>query len=120
MSDCIHLKGIRAYGYTGFFVEEQRLGQWFEIDLALRVDLSQAGESDRLEETYDYGSDVAAIVELVETSRFKLLEKLAAEIAKIALQSGQVEQVTVRLTKMHPPIPDFTGTVAIEITRDRH
>ncbi|MBD2092024.1 dihydroneopterin aldolase [Microcoleus sp. FACHB-1515] len=120
MSDCIHLTGIRAYGYTGLFAEEQTLGQWFEINLTLRLDLKQASESDRLEDTYDYGSDVAAIVKLVETSRFKLLEKLAAEIAKIALQSGRVKQVTVRLTKMHPPIPDFTGSVSIEITRDRH
>lgn len=119
MSDCIHLTGIRAYGHTGFFVEEQTLGQWYEIDLTLQMDLSRAGESDRLEDTYDYSSDVKAVVELVETARFKLIEKLAAEIAKIVLRSGQVEQVSVRLTKLHPPIPDFTGSVAIEITRER-
>ena len=33
--DCIHISGIRAYGYTGLFPEEKALGQWFEVDLTL-------------------------------------------------------------------------------------
>lgn len=119
MSDCIHLNNIRAFGYTGFLPEEQILGQWFQVDLTLRLNLSLAGKSDRLEETYDYSSAVVAVQELVKTAKFKLIEKLSAEIADIMLASSQVEQVTVRLTKLNPPIPNFTGTVAIEITRDR-
>ncbi|GAB4152293.1 MAG: dihydroneopterin aldolase [Cyanobacteria bacterium J069] len=119
MSDCIYLTGMRAFGYSGFLEAEQVLGQWFQVDLTLRVDLSKAAESDRLDDTYDYSTDVAAVLNLIQTERFRLIERLAGAIAQIMLSSGQVEQVTVRLTKVNPPIPDFTGQVAVEITRAR-
>ncbi|WP_448602319.1 dihydroneopterin aldolase [Thermoleptolyngbya sp.] len=120
MADCIYLTGIRAFGYSGFLDAEQVLGQWFQVDLTLCVNLSKAAESDRLEDTYDYRIDVAAVLSLIKTERFRLIERLAGAIADIMLSSGRVEQVTVRLTKMNPPIPDFTGQVAVEITRARH
>ena len=114
--DTLQINGIRAYGYTGFFPEEQTLGQWFEVDLVIWCDISKAGESDRLEETYDYRNSVKAIQELIRTARFKLIERLVEAIAQLVLASG-VEKVQVRLTKVSPPIPDFSGSVAIEIVR---
>jgi dihydroneopterin aldolase len=117
--DCIHINGIRAYGYTGFLPEEQVLGQWFEVDLCVWHDLSQAGKSDDLAETYDYSQVVIAIQTLIQTAKYKLIEKLAEEIAAVALAAGSTDQVRVRLTKLHPPIPHFSGQVALEITRRR-
>lgn len=117
MSDCLHLSGIRVYGYTGFYPEERSLGQWYQVDLTLWLDVSRAGASDRLEDTYDYSTDVKAVQDLIRTARFQLIEKLATAIAAIMLRSGRVEQVKVRLTKCSPPIPDFGGQVAIEIIR---
>jgi len=117
--DCIHIKGIRAYGYVGFLPEEQVLGQWFQVDLTIWTDLSVAGQSDELSETYDYSSDVPKIQHLIQTVKYKLIEKLANDIAAILLTSPQVEQVQVRLTKLTPPIPNFSGQVALEITRTR-
>jgi 7,8-dihydroneopterin aldolase/epimerase/oxygenase len=114
--DTLQINGIRAYGYTGFFPEEQTLGQWFEVDLVVWWDISKAGESDRLEEAYDYRNSVKAIQELIRTARFKLIEKLVEAIAQLVLASG-AEKVQVRLTKVSPPIPDFSGSVAIEIVR---
>ncbi|MCU0525071.1 MAG: dihydroneopterin aldolase [Elainella sp. Prado103] len=117
--DRIHINGIRAYGYTGYLPEEQILGQWFTVDLTVVVDLTSAGQSDRLEQTYDYSSDVAAIQTLIQTAKYALIEKLADEVAAIVLRSSLVEQVTVQLTKEHPPIPHFSGHVTLEITRRR-
>jgi 7,8-dihydroneopterin aldolase/epimerase/oxygenase len=117
MTDCLHLNGIRLYGYTGFFAEERALGQWYEVDLTLWLDLSKAGASDRLEDTYNYTTDVKAVQELVKTAHFQLIEKLATEIADLMLRSRQLQQVKVRLTKLNPPIPDFGGSVTVEITR---
>lgn len=117
MTDCIYLSGIRAFGHTGYLPEEQTLGQWFEVDLTLWVDLAPAGASDRLEHTYDYSTAVKAIQHLIRTERFKLIETLVEAIAAIPLQSPLVDRVKVRLTKVTPPIPDFDGRVAVEITR---
>lgn len=117
--DCIYIQGIRAYGYIGFLPEEQVLGQWFEVDLALWLDLTAASQSDDLTQTYDYSVDVPKIQRLIQTARCNLLEKLVDEIAAIVLASPQIEQVQVRLIKPNPPIPDFSGRIVVEIMRSR-
>lgn len=117
--DFLHLTAIRAYGYVGVLPEERVLGQWYEVNLTLGLDLSRAGETDRLEDTYDYRAVVKAVQELIQTAQFELIEKLAAEIANLILASGGIEEVKVRLTKLTPPIPNFTGSVSVEITRSR-
>lgn len=122
--DCIHVTGIRCYGYTGLLPEEQVLGQWFEVDLTLWLDLSPAGESDAIADTIDYGKAVETVQQLVKISKFALIERLAQAIADAIIEieehsdnPSRLEQVKVRLTKVSPPIPDFGGSVSIELTR---
>ena len=118
--DTLYINDIRAYGYTGAFAEENVLGQWFRVDLALDLDLAQAGASDRLSDTYNYADAVQAIQQLIQHQPFHLIESVVSAIAKTVLQSDdRLTQVTVKLTKLTPPVPDFTGNVAVEITRDR-
>ena len=75
--DVIQLTGIRCYGYTGYLQEERFLGQWFEVDLRMTVDLAAAGQSDRIEDTLDYRSVITAVKEIISLSKFDLVEKLA-------------------------------------------
>lgn len=117
--DCIELSQIRAYGYTGFLKEEQVLGQWFEVDLTLWVDLHASGASDRLEDTLDYRAAIAQTKQQIQTQKFVLVERLAAAIADTLLDLDRVEKVRVRLSKPAAPIPDFGGRITIDITRDR-
>lgn len=116
--DSIHLTGIRAYGYTGFLPEEQVLGQWFEVDVRLWLDLATAGDTDAIADTLDYRSVISLIQHLIKTSKFALVEKLANAIANAILQeSDRVTQVQVILSKPAAPIPDFSGKISIELTR---
>lgn len=117
--DCIHLHGIRSYGYTGFLPEEQVLGQWFEVDLALWIDLAAAGSSDRIEDTVDYRQIIEQVKQLIHHSKYALLERLATEIAEQLLHHSSLERVKVNLTKVAAPIPDFSGQITVEITRTR-
>lgn len=117
--DCIQLTGIRCYGYTGYLPEEQVLGQRFEVDLTLWLDLAVAGKSDVIEDTLDYRSVISTVQQLVKTSKFALIERLATAIAESILASDSVTQVQVRLSKPAAPIPDFSGKVTIEITRSK-
>lgn len=118
--DCIQLTGIRCYGYTGYLPEEQVLGQRFEVDVTLWLDLSLAGESDAIEDTLDYRSIITSVQHLVTTAKFALIERLATAIAQLILQSDKVTQVQVKLSKPAAPIPDFSGKITIEITRSKH
>ena len=118
--DTLYINDIRAYGYTGAFAEENVLGQWFRVDLAVDLNLSEAGTSDQLSDTYNYADAVQAIQQLIQQQPFHLIESVVSEIARTVLQSDdRLIQVTVKLTKLTPPVPNFAGNVAVEITRDR-
>jgi 7,8-dihydroneopterin aldolase/epimerase/oxygenase len=117
VQDTIQVTGIRAFGYLGVLPEERVLGQWFEVNLTIGLDLSKAGASDRLEDTYDYRDVIQAIQTLIETTQVQLLESAAEAIAAIVLATHQVQQVKVRLTKVAPPIANFSGAISVEIMR---
>jgi dihydroneopterin aldolase len=117
--DSIQITGIRCYGYTGYLPEEQVLGQWFEVDLTLWLDLSIAGGSDRIEDTCDYRAAIAIVKDIIKNEKFALVEKSIAAIADKILQLEKVQQVRVQLSKLAAPIPDFGGKITLDITRSR-
>jgi 7,8-dihydroneopterin aldolase/epimerase/oxygenase len=117
--DCIHLTGIRAYGYTGHIPAEQILGQWFNVELDLWLDLSLAGSSDQLSDTLDYCGVIARVTHHIQTAKFALIERLATAIVEDLLTLEQMAKVQIRLTKLTPPIPNFAGQVTIELLRVR-
>lgn len=117
--DRIQVTGLRYYGYTGYEPAERELGQWFEVDFELWLDLRPAAHSGQLQDTCDYTLAVPAIAELVRTSRFQLLETLIEEIARVIVEKTGAPCTRVRLTKCHPPLPDLTGQVTLEIVRPR-
>jgi 7,8-dihydroneopterin aldolase/epimerase/oxygenase len=117
--DIIQLTGIRCYGYTGYLAEEQVLGQWFEVDLRLHLDLVNAGKSDRIEDTLDYRSVIATVKQIVGTQKFALVEKLAETLVQAALSHDLVQKVELKLHKLAAPIPDFGGRITIELQRSK-
>jgi 7,8-dihydroneopterin aldolase/epimerase/oxygenase len=117
--DVIQLTGIRCYGYTGYLEEERFLGQWFEVDLRIHLDLTAAGQSDRIEDTLDYRGAIATVKQIISTARFALVEKLADTIVTKVLAEDRVQQVELKLHKLAAPIPDFGGKITIELTRSR-
>jgi dihydroneopterin aldolase len=118
--DAIEIKGMRYYGYVGFFKEEQVLGQWFEVDMTLWMDLSHVGQTDELDHTLNYADVVGKVQHLIETSRFKTVEKLNTVIVDTMLEFDLVQKVRSRLVKVSPPIPGFGGHIAIDLTRSKN
>ncbi|CDN14150.1 MAG: dihydroneopterin aldolase [Richelia sp.] len=117
--DQIRITDIRCYGYTGFFAEEQVLGQWFQVDLTMDLDLLPSGETDDLNQTLNYCEAIEKVKNLVEGKKFALLEKLASRIAEDILSLNLVKKVRVELTKLAAPIPNFGGEITIDITRGK-
>jgi 7,8-dihydroneopterin aldolase/epimerase/oxygenase len=115
--DLIEVTGIRSYGYTGYLPEEQVLGQWFEVDLTLWLDLTPAAKSDNIEQTFDYREAIFLVKDIIKNSQFALVEKLVETIADKILSLNKVTQVRVRLSKPAAPIPDFDGKITLDITR---
>lgn len=102
----------------GYLPEENVLGQWFEVDATLWVDFEKSTYSDAIEDTVNYVSCIQKIEKLIQTQKYKLIERLAGAIADSLLEDPQIAQVELRVIK-RPPIPNFQGSVAVEIRRSR-
>jgi dihydroneopterin aldolase len=90
-----------------------------EVDLDVVLDLRGAGASDALEDTVDYGVLCAMVERIITTERFAMLERLAARIAEVALADERVDEVTVSVRKLRPPVPQQLTTSGVRITRRR-
>ncbi|MEN9214404.1 MAG: dihydroneopterin aldolase [Gloeomargarita sp. DG02_4_bins_56] len=117
MNDTIYLHNIRAYGYTGFLPEERTLGQWFAVDVRLELSLEKAGQSDEIQDTLDYRGVIEQIQTTIRREKFLLLERLAYVLIQQVLAWPPVQAVTLRVTKVAPPIADFSGQISIELHR---
>ena len=117
--DLIRISGIRHYGYTGFFAEEHVLGQRFEVNLSLWLDLATTGANDQLGNTLNYAEVVAEVTAVMDAARFKTLERLNTAILDRVLAFAQVRRAHSELVKLSPPIPGFSGQITIAMTRSK-
>jgi FolB domain-containing protein len=119
VADVIELRGLRVSGICGALPEERERAQPLEIDLDVVADLRPAGVSDDLDDTVDYGALAAGVEFIVGDGRPQLLERLAESIAQLVLVDPRIEQVTVAVRKLRPPVPQHLATSGVRITRRR-
>ncbi|GGD04524.1 dihydroneopterin aldolase [Thalassobacillus devorans] len=118
--DKIYLNKMEFYGYHGLFPEENKLGQRFYVDLELDVDLEQAGKTDDMNASIDYGEIYQVTKGIVEGEAKKLVEAVAEDVADRLLGAfSKMEGCRVKVIKPDPPIPGHYQSVAIEIYRSR-
>lgn len=118
--DRIHVTGMRFYGYHGVFAEETKLGQRFNVDLSIGLDLSRAGKTDDLRESVNYAELYEVTKRVVEGTPLQLVEALADRVAKHVLALDErILETTVKVIKPDPPIAGHYEHVAVEIHRKR-
>lgn len=93
---------------------ERKCKQDVIINVALDFDASVAAQSDDVNDTIDYKALKLAIMDLVESSRYNLLEKLAGEILTLIMKDERITQARVRIDK--PGALRFAKSVSVELT----
>ncbi len=116
-SDRIHIRGLRLSCIIGTEESERQKPQDLNFDLSLSMDLGQAGQSDRLEDTLDYASLADKVSSHVKESSYYLVERLAEAVADICLSDTRVKQVRVILQK--PGALSRALSAGVEIVRTR-
>lgn len=116
--DKIIIKGIEVFAFHGAFPEENLLGQRFTINIEMQKDIRKACLNDTLEDTVHYGFVHDDVVNIAKNNKFKLIEKLAEEIAKLIIIKYGVSIVKVNIEKPNAPINGIFRYVAVEITRE--
>jgi 7,8-dihydroneopterin aldolase/epimerase/oxygenase len=105
MKGKIKLKKCEFFAYHGVSQEEQIIGNRYIVSASITFDITQAGESDNLAHTLDYGMVYEIIRKTVTEKSVKLLEYLAYQIASsIKLLDTRIHKVKVKVTKVNPPI----------------
>jgi dihydroneopterin aldolase len=117
--DKIILKGMVFRGRHGVHSAERELGQRFEVDVELGLDLSRAMTSDALTDTVDYIKFYTLVREEVEDHQYLLLEALAGAILRRLLQNLPVHSVLVRVRKPQVPLRGILTHAAVEVRRTR-
>jgi dihydroneopterin aldolase / 2-amino-4-hydroxy-6-hydroxymethyldihydropteridine diphosphokinase len=117
--DRIELRGIRAVGIIGVLTEERRRAQPFEIDLDIEMDLTEAGRTDELKYTLNYGPPLEMVQRIITEEGHELLERVAARIIEEIMSDARVDAVGVVVRKVRPPVPVDVDTTAVRLHRTR-
>jgi len=97
--DIIFIHGLQANCVVGVFEWEKNISQKIILDLDLAFDIKPAAISDKLEDTLNYKAVSEKLIEMLEASRFDLIETMAEEAAKFVLQNFDVKWIRLRLDK---------------------
>ncbi len=116
--DRIIIERITCYGYHGVLLEEQSLGQEFQVSLELGFKLPDFSE-DEIDAAIDYRMAVSVVEKIMYGPARKLLETLARDIADQLLTINGVLEATVEVRKPNPPMPGVRGGVSVVVTRSK-
>ncbi len=120
MSDVIELRGLRISAIVGVLIEERDREQPLELDISLSRPFEQASMNDDLTVTTNYAAILTVTEKLVKEGKFLLLETLVYRVAhEILAFDPEIEEVTVSVRKLRPPVPQDIATVGVRTTVTR-
>ncbi len=113
MKTAIHIGSMRFYAYHGVLPQEQKVGNYFRVEVTLYTDFSRALMSDSLADTVNYAEVCKTIAdEMARPSH--LLEHVAGRIiTSVGQQFPQITGGKLIITKEKPPIPGDVRDVSV-------
>ena len=115
--DRVFVKDLLLRAIIGINDDERVKKQDVLVNIELDADCRPAAASDAIEDAVNYREIAKRTIDLVETSRFFLVEKLAEEIANVCLADPRVAKVRVTVEK--PTAVRFAKSVGVSIERGR-
>lgn len=115
--DKVIIKNLLARGIIGVYDWERERPQEILINITLFGDLSQAGDTDDIDNSINYKTVAKGAQNLAENCQRLTVEALAHDIAAFCLETPRVEKVYVRIEK--PGAVRFAESVGVEIERTK-
>ena len=113
--DKVFIKNLQVETIIGIFDWEREVRQVVSIDLEMEFDNKKAAKSDDIKDALDYKKIGKRVSGYVKKSKYKLVERLAEQIAKIVLKEFPVSSLILSVTK--PGALRGSESVGIRITR---
>ena len=115
----IAINDMRFYAYHGCFEQERAIGTHFRVDLVFTTDTAKAEVTDNIADTVSY-LDVYRTVKQQMQQPSNLLEHVARRVGEAVLAGyPAVDDVTVRVYKLNPPLGGQMDSVSVELTLSR-
>jgi len=112
--DKIIINDLEVFYRIGVPEEERAAPQRLLISVEMTRDVSAAAVADDLTKTIDYYAVTRRLLKFGEGRNWKLIEKLAADLANAILAEFGPDQVTIEVKKF--VIPE-AGYVSVRVTR---
>ena len=113
----IELKQLRFFAKHGLYAEERKTGNEFEVTLIISYQPITGTITD-LSDTVNY----VQLYDLLKTEMQKprnLLETFAMEVTELMHSSfPEIKRIEISITKLHPPIAKFTGTIGVKYSKE--
>ena len=117
MPDLIHIDDLHVRCIIGINPDERVNRQDVFLSLTLETDTRAAAATDDITDAVNYRTLTKDVFDMVETSEFLLVERMAEEVARLCLRDPRVAAARVRVDK--PGALRFARSVAVEIERER-
>jgi len=113
----IQIENMEFYSFHGHFKEERIVGNKFLVDLTVETDMEAPAASDNLKDAVNY-QRLYEIVKQQMEMKSHLLEHIAGRILDaIYSEMKGIKKVTVKVSKMNPPMGGKIGSVSIILSR---
>ena len=115
----ISINNMRFYAHHGCFEQERAIGTQFVVDMSFTSDTSRAEVSDDIADTVNY-LEVYQVVKRETAQPSHLLEHVARRVGEAVLREfAAVAEVTVKVSKLNPPLGGQMDSVSVELTVGR-
>ncbi len=105
----IAIVDLEVFFCVGVTDEERAKPQRLLLTVDMDFDFSSAAVTDRVTKTIDYNAVAQAVIKLGEGRNWKLIEKVANDVADRVLSEFQPESVTVEVKKFALPQARYVG-----------
>lgn len=95
----IHIKELEVYYHVGVPDEERARPQRLLVSVAMDVDTTRAERSDEVRDTVDYFAVSQRLLHFGRGRSWKLIERLAADMARAVLTEFKPKSVEVEVKK---------------------
>ncbi|MCU4576454.1 dihydroneopterin aldolase [Acinetobacter courvalinii] len=117
--DAIIIEGLKVDTVVGCFNWERQIIQPLMLDLTIHNDLSQAAQSDELEDTLNYAQICELAAQVIQEAQPKLIEHAAQLVLECLFSTfPSIESITITIRK--PAIIAQANAVGIRLERNRN
>lgn len=119
MNGRVALEGLEFHAFHGVYPHERESGNWFEVDIAVETDFSEAAQSDELAGTVNYETLFRMVKDEMEKPS-RLLETVAEKIVTDVLKAfPSVKSVDLKISKLNPPIGGKCKKATVSLSKKR-